>query len=228
MLRPRLTPCPTCGQQIATTAPSCPKCGMPDPGREEREVDLEVERLNRLDDPRPAAARKTAAPRAKSGGDPKAAAQVIAVVLAFFVACAVFGSWLTDDDTGSTNTAVSLYESGQGADAAPGSTASADSLTEARLYATAQALPASKLEANRAAYAALAESYPANSEYARKRDEYAARIVERDRPRPLRAAAPRAHAVQGNRSGYITGPKGGCYYITAGGSKEYVDKSLCN
>jgi hypothetical protein len=27
---------------------------------------------------------------------------------------------------------------------------------------------------------------------------------------------------------YIRGPRGGCYYITSGGSKEYVDRSLCN
>ncbi|MET0753412.1 MAG: zinc ribbon domain-containing protein [Pyrinomonadaceae bacterium] len=29
-------------------------------------------------------------------------------------------------------------------------------------------------------------------------------------------------------SKYIRGPRGGCYYITSSGSKEYVDKSLCN
>jgi hypothetical protein len=28
-------------------------------------------------------------------------------------------------------------------------------------------------------------------------------------------------------SRYILGPRGGCYTITASGSKRYVDKSLC-
>ncbi|WP_114791000.1 hypothetical protein U0035_21385 [Niabella yanshanensis] len=27
---------------------------------------------------------------------------------------------------------------------------------------------------------------------------------------------------------YHTGPRGGCYYYTAGGSKVYVDRSYCN
>ena len=25
-----------------------------------------------------------------------------------------------------------------------------------------------------------------------------------------------------------TGPKGGCYYLSSGGNKEYVDKSYCS
>ena len=32
--------------------------------------------------------------------------------------------------------------------------------------------------------------------------------------------------VKGNRT-YIKGPKGGCYYVTASGRKEYVDRSMC-
>lgn len=28
-------------------------------------------------------------------------------------------------------------------------------------------------------------------------------------------------------SGYITGPRGGCYYINSNGNKTYVDRSLC-
>ncbi len=27
---------------------------------------------------------------------------------------------------------------------------------------------------------------------------------------------------------YITGPRGGCYYINSNGNKTYVDRSLCN
>lgn len=27
---------------------------------------------------------------------------------------------------------------------------------------------------------------------------------------------------------YITGPRGGCYYINSNGNKVYVDRSLCN
>lgn len=29
------------------------------------------------------------------------------------------------------------------------------------------------------------------------------------------------------RSGFITGPRGGCYYINGNGNKSYVDRSLC-
>ena len=210
---PRLTPCPTCGQQIATTAPSCPKCGMPDPGCAEREVDIEVERLNRLDDP-PIAARRRAAAPAKQSGDPKSATQVIAVLLFLFLACSICGSCYDNDDATSTATPAP----------APLYNPVADSLAEARDYAEAQALPASNLEGNRDAYAELATTYPANPEYARKRDQYVARIVERDRPRPLRAYRPQS--AGGSR--YITGPRGGCYYLTASGNKEYVDRSLCN
>ena len=32
--------------------------------------------------------------------------------------------------------------------------------------------------------------------------------------------------VKGNRT-YVKGPKGGCYYVTASGRKEYVDRSMC-
>lgn len=28
--------------------------------------------------------------------------------------------------------------------------------------------------------------------------------------------------------GYFRGPRGGCYYMTPGGSKQYVDRSYCN
>jgi len=31
-----------------------------------------------------------------------------------------------------------------------------------------------------------------------------------------------------NRRHYITGPRGGCYYIDGNGNKTYVDRSLCN
>lgn len=43
-----------------------------------------------------------------------------------------------------------------------------------------------------------------------------------------RSATPPAE-TQASRStpSYFLGPRGGCYYVTAGGSKKYVDRSLC-
>ncbi len=40
------------------------------------------------------------------------------------------------------------------------------------------------------------------------------------------AAAGGQTTVKGNRT-YIKGPKGGCYYVTASGRKQYVDRSMC-
>jgi hypothetical protein len=39
-------------------------------------------------------------------------------------------------------------------------------------------------------------------------------------------AKPRRASVAAG-SGYIRGPRGGCYYINSSGRKEYVDRSLC-
>lgn len=60
------------------------------------------------------------------------------------------------------------------------------------------------------------------------------RLTEREtmttRPAPL-VTMPAPQARQPVRrpqsNGYITGPRGGCYYYTAGGNKQYVDRSLC-
>ena len=50
-------------------------------------------------------------------------------------------------------------------------------------------------------------------------------------PPPPTAPAPRtipppSTVVKGNRT-YVKGPRGGCYYVTASGRKEYVDRSMC-
>jgi len=34
--------------------------------------------------------------------------------------------------------------------------------------------------------------------------------------------------IQEKSSYYIRGPRGGCYYLSASGRKQYVDRSLCN
>jgi len=34
--------------------------------------------------------------------------------------------------------------------------------------------------------------------------------------------------IPASSRGYIRGPRGGCYYYTASGRKQYVDRSLCN
>lgn len=49
---------------------------------------------------------------------------------------------------------------------------------------------------------------------------------------PLVGAPSRPRATQpsrsSSRSGYIRGPRGGCYYINRNGNKTYVDRSMCN
>lgn len=44
-------------------------------------------------------------------------------------------------------------------------------------------------------------------------------------PAPFVYAPPRQSRSTGSR--YITGPRGGCYYVTASGRKQYVDRSMC-
>lgn len=46
-----------------------------------------------------------------------------------------------------------------------------------------------------------------------------------DIPSDALAPAPRQ---SGANSGYIRGPRGGCYYYSSSGRKVYVDRSLCN
>lgn len=67
----------------------------------------------------------------------------------------------------------------------------ARSAEEGRSYAEARALPASELERNRDAYGDLARRFPDSPRsalYAEKRDDYAARVVDRDNAR-FRVAA---------------------------------------
>lgn len=49
--------------------------------------------------------------------------------------------------------------------------------------------------------------------------------LERQRVAASRSTdSPRSSA----RGDYILGPRGGCYYITSGGNRQYVDRSLCS
>lgn len=60
--------------------------------------------------------------------------------------------------------------------------------------------------------------------------------VQRDtppaQPLPLLTTPVRPHAKQPARTlssrGYIRGPRGGCYYLTGSGKKQYVDRGLCH
>ena len=62
------------------------------------------------------------------------------------------------------------------------------------------------------------------------------RYVDRSLCTPKTASKPAAPGTQtptmpssgqtGARK-YITGPRGGCYYVTASGRKQYVDHSMC-
>jgi hypothetical protein len=46
---------------------------------------------------------------------------------------------------------------------------------------------------------------------------------------PRRESSPDTPArTTGASRGYIRGPRGGCYYLSASGRKVYVDRSLCN
>ena len=47
------------------------------------------------------------------------------------------------------------------------------------------------------------------------------KIVEKEVEKATEAASPAPKA-------YVRGPMGGCFYISASGSKRYVDRSLCN
>jgi hypothetical protein len=59
-----------------------------------------------------------------------------------------------------------------------------------------------------------------------KRDR---RVTTQPLPRAKTKPKPRArHSSAAARSGYITGPRGGCYYINSHGNKEYVSRSLCH
>lgn len=45
---------------------------------------------------------------------------------------------------------------------------------------------------------------------------------------PISTFAPEYRAVErSGRREYITGPRGGCYYINRNGNKTYVDRSMC-
>lgn len=51
-----------------------------------------------------------------------------------------------------------------------------------------------------------------------------AKNTENKNPSPT----PRTLKSSSSSNGYIRGPRGGCYYITSGGNKKYVDRNLCN
>lgn len=69
--------------------------------------------------------------------------------------------------------------------------AARDAVAEARMLTEARSVPASDLEGNRRAYAALASRFPSNPDYSRRRDEYAGRI-ESERQAEVRRAERRA------------------------------------
>lgn len=43
-----------------------------------------------------------------------------------------------------------------------------------------------------------------------------------------RSAAPAAQPQRPASRTYVRGPRGGCYYVTTSGNREYVDRSFCN
>ncbi len=51
----------------------------------------------------------------------------------------------------------------------------------------------------------------------------APRVTRKRQIAPVQSAPQAAEA-----SGYIRGPRGGCYYINSRGNKTYVNRSLCN
>jgi len=46
-------------------------------------------------------------------------------------------------------------------------------------------------------------------------------------PEPISEHKPARRSYSAQRTTYITGPRGGCYYINGNGNKTYVDRSLC-
>lgn len=48
------------------------------------------------------------------------------------------------------------------------------------------------------------------------------------RPTPNYSRPAPVYSPPSSTRSYITGPRGGCYYYTASGRKQYVDRSLCN
>lgn len=67
-------------------------------------------------------------------------------------------------------------------------------------------------------------------------------VKKRPRPNPVpvivtpknvsslseKVVQPKRQAKKVKSSGYIRGPRGGCYYLSASGKKVYVDRSLCD
>ena len=102
---------------------------------------------------------------------------------------------------------------------------------EQRLYAAAQALPGSQLQENATAYRDLATRYPDNPLYRQKANDYDSRIQAAATRRARRSVA-RAPRTSGGSCGpagrtIYQGPRGGCYYLTSGGNKEYVGRGCC-
>jgi hypothetical protein len=61
--------------------------------------------------------------------------------------------------------------------------------------------------------------------------------AKKDNQTPHHSTSPQSYvsptnSISGNdaskSSGYIRGPRGGCYTFSASGKKRYVDRSLCN
>ena len=61
---------------------------------------------------------------------------------------------------------------------------------------------------------------------AERNDARAASRPAAEAPRTKEPAVASANKSQNGRT-YVTGPRGGCYYVTASGRKQYVDHSMC-
>lgn len=66
---------------------------------------------------------------------------------------------------------------------------------------------------------------PSNEELQKRIADLEAQIqqMKQGSPPPVETAPTKSY-----NNGYIRGPRGGCYTITASGRKRYVDRSLCN
>lgn len=53
-------------------------------------------------------------------------------------------------------------------------------------------------------------------------------VVPIPRPTSSPATTRQTSTPKSSSNSYIRGPRGGCFYYTASGRKQYVDRSLCN
>lgn len=68
-------------------------------------------------------------------------------------------------------------------------------------------------------------AYASSANLASPSPTYLAAVEKRLAAASARASSSRSYSP--SRSGYIRGPRGGCYYINSNGNKTYVDHSYC-